>query len=209
MVGGINKIIYLPAKLTEALGYFKDEGLNVELQSQPAGVDAENQLIAGAVQGVVGFYDHTIDLQSKGKEIEAIAAADPACRRLLAIPGVGSLVATALVAAVADGTGFKRGRDLAAWLGLVPRQHSTGGKPTLLGMSKRGNSNLRRLFIHGARSACLHMKREQGLGPWLDQLEKRVHRNVAVVALANKIVRISWAVLARGETYRPPVPIAA
>ncbi|HEY0200959.1 MAG TPA: ABC transporter substrate-binding protein [Burkholderiaceae bacterium] len=73
MVGGINKIIYLPAKLTEALGYFKDEGLNVELQSQPAGVDAENQLIAGAVQGVVGFYDHTIDLQSKGKEIEAIA----------------------------------------------------------------------------------------------------------------------------------------
>ena len=74
MVGGINKIIYLPAKLTEALGYFKDEGLNVELQSQPAGVDAENQLIAGAVQGVVGFYDHTIDLQSKGKEIQAIAA---------------------------------------------------------------------------------------------------------------------------------------
>ena len=73
MVGGINKIIYLPAKLTEALGYFKDEGLDVELQSQPAGVDAENQLIAGAVQGaVVGFYDHTIDLQSKGKEIEAI-----------------------------------------------------------------------------------------------------------------------------------------
>lgn len=73
MVGGINKIVYLPAKLTEALGYFKDEGLNVELQSQPAGVDAENQLIAGAVQGVVGFYDHTIDLQSKGKAVEAIA----------------------------------------------------------------------------------------------------------------------------------------
>ena len=73
MVGGINKIIYLPAKLTEALGYFKDEGLQVELQSQPAGVDAENQLIAGAVQGVVGFYDHTIDLQAKGKEVEAIA----------------------------------------------------------------------------------------------------------------------------------------
>ncbi|MBS0507940.1 MAG: ABC transporter substrate-binding protein [Proteobacteria bacterium] len=73
MVGGINKIIYLPAKLTEALGYFKDEGLQVELQSQPAGVDAENQLIAGAVQGVVGFYDHTIDLQAKGKEVQAIA----------------------------------------------------------------------------------------------------------------------------------------
>ena len=87
MVGGINKIIYLPAKLTEALGYFKDEGLTVELQSQPAGVDAENQLIAGAVQAVVGFYDHTIDLQSKGKELEAIAVF---CK----VPGEVELVST-------------------------------------------------------------------------------------------------------------------
>ena len=87
MVGGINKIIYLPAKLTEALGYFKDEGLNVELQSQPAGVDAENQLIAGAVQGVVGFYDHTIDLQAKGKEVEAIAVFGK-------VPGEVELVST-------------------------------------------------------------------------------------------------------------------
>ncbi len=149
------------------------------------------------------------DIATVTKEIEAIAAADEGCRRLLAIPGVGPLVATALVAAVADGTGFKRGRDLAAWLGLVPRQHSTGGRSTLLGMSKRGNSHLRRLFIHGARSASMHMKREQGLGPWLDQLETRVHKNVAVVALANKIVRISWAVLARNELYRPLTPIAA
>ena len=149
------------------------------------------------------------DIAAVTKEIETIAAADVGCRRLLAIPGVGPLVATALVAAVADGTGFKRGRDLAAWLGLVPRQHSTGGKSTLLGMSKRGNSHLRRLFIHGARSASMHMKRDRGLGPWLDQLETRVHKNVAVVALANKIVRISWAVLARQEEYWPPVPIAA
>ncbi len=87
MVGGINKIIYLPAKLTEALGYFKDEGLQVELQSQPAGVDAENQLIAGAVQGVVGFYDHTIDLQAKGKEVEAIAVFGK-------VPGEVELVST-------------------------------------------------------------------------------------------------------------------
>ena len=142
-------------------------------------------------------------------EIEAIAATDEGCRRLLAIPGVGPFVATALVAAVADGTGFKRGRDLAAWLGLVPRQHSTGGKSTLRGMSKRGNSHLRHLFIHGARSASMHMKCEQELGPWLDQLETRVHKNVAVVELANKIVWISWAVRARNELYRPPMPIAA
>jgi NitT/TauT family transport system substrate-binding protein len=86
MVGGINKIIYLPAKLAETLGYFKEEGLNVELQSQPAGVDAENQLIAGAVQAVVGFYDHTIDLQSKGKEVEAIAVF---CK----VPGEAEMVA--------------------------------------------------------------------------------------------------------------------
>lgn len=143
------------------------------------------------------------------KEIEAIAAADEGCQRLLAILGVGPIVATALVAAVADGTRFKRGRDLAAWLGLVPRQHSTGGKSTLLGMSKRGNSHLRRLFIHGARSASMHMKRHHGLGPWLDQLETRVHKNVAAVALANNIVWISWAVLARNELYRPMTPIAA
>ena len=87
MVGGINKIIYLPATLTEALGYFKDAGLSVELQSQPAGVDAENQLIAGAVQGVVGFYDHSIDLQSKGKEVQAIAVF---CK----VPGEVELVST-------------------------------------------------------------------------------------------------------------------
>ena len=99
MVGGINKIIYLPAKLTEALGYFKDEGLNVELQSQPAGVDAENQLIAGAVQGVVGFYDHTIDLQAKGKEIEAIAVF---CK----VPGEVELVSAKAAAA-----GFKTMAD--------------------------------------------------------------------------------------------------
>ena len=143
------------------------------------------------------------------KDVEAIAKADDGCRRRLAVLGVGPLVATALVAAVADGTGFKRGRDLAAWLGLVPRQHSTGGKPMLLGMSKRGNRHLRRLFIHGARSPSMHMKRDRGLGPWLDQLEARTHKNVAVVALANRIVRISGAVLARQEEYRPPVPIAA
>jgi len=92
MVGGINKIIYLPAKLAESLGYFRDEGLNVELQSQPAGVDAENQLIAGAVQGVVGFYDHTIDLQSKGKEIQAIAVF---CK----VPGEVEVVSTKAAAA--------------------------------------------------------------------------------------------------------------
>ena len=141
--------------------------------------------------------------------IDSIAKTDPVCRRLMAVPGVGPIVATALVAAIGDGTAFARGRDLAAWLGLVPRQHSTGGKPKLLGISKRGNSHLRRLFIHGARSVAMHSNRERGLGLWLTGLEQRAHKNVAVVALANKIVRISWAVLARGEDYRVPALAAA
>ncbi|WP_443112274.1 ABC transporter substrate-binding protein [Cupriavidus sp. IDO] len=87
MVGGATKIIYLPARLTEQLGYFKDEGLDVEIQSQPAGVDAENELLAGAVQGVVGFYDHTIDLQSKGKEVQAVVVFGQ-------VPGEAEMVAT-------------------------------------------------------------------------------------------------------------------
>ncbi|MFA9283270.1 MULTISPECIES: ABC transporter substrate-binding protein [unclassified Comamonas] len=105
MVGGINKIIYLPAKLAESLGYFKEEGLKVELQSQPAGVDAENQLIAGAVQGVVGFYDHTIDLQAKGKEIQAIAVF---CK----VPGEVELVSTKAAAGGFQSMADAKGKTL-------------------------------------------------------------------------------------------------
>jgi len=149
------------------------------------------------------------EIDDVSTEIDSVAKTDPVCRRLMAVPGVGPIVATALVAAVGDGSAFQRGRDLAAWLGLVPRQHSTGGKPKLLGISKRGNSHLRRLFIHGARSVAMHSDRKRGLGLWLTGLEQRAHKNVAVVALANKIVRISWALLARGEDYRVPAAAAA
>ena len=136
-------------------------------------------------------------------EIGAIAAEDAGCRRLLDVPGVGALVATAMVASIGKGTAFSKGRDFAAWLGLVPRQHSTGGKPKLMGISKRGNEYLRRLFIHGARSVVMHANRQQhALGVWINELERRVHRNVLVVALANKLARIAWAVLARNEIYR-------
>ncbi len=138
------------------------------------------------------------------KEIEAIAARDETCRRLLAVPGVGPLVATAMVAAIADGSAFRRARDFAAWLGLVPKQSSTGGKTRLGGITKRGNTYLRRLLIHGARSFRLNGRRDgHRLGAWVSDLERRVHTNVATVALANKLARIAWAVLARGEPYRP------
>jgi transposase len=135
-------------------------------------------------------------------ELVATARENDACRRLCEIPGIGVLNATALVAAVGDGAVFDKGRDMAAWLGLVPRQHSTGGKPRLLGISKRGNKYLRPLLIHGARAALPHLAaRSDALGSWLRALLARVHQNVAVVALANKLARIAWAVLAGGRRY--------
>ena len=150
------------------------------------------------------WHDLDTALRRADREIEAIANADAACRRLLEIPGIGPLGATAIVASIGHGHGFRKGRDFAAWLGLVPRQHSSGGKPTLLGISKAGNSFLRRLLIHGARSACLHLHRQRhALGRWIDTLEHRAHRNVVAVALANKLARIAWAVLMRGESYQP------
>jgi transposase len=138
-------------------------------------------------------------------EIERIVQRDVACDRLLKIPGVGPLVASAMVAAVGNGAAFGKGRDFAAWLGLVPRQHSTGGKAKLLGISKRGNPYLRRLFIHGARSVLTVANREKiAFGPWIRQLESRVHRNVAIIAVANRLARIAWAVLVRPEPYHWP-----
>ena len=123
-------------------------------------------------------------------------------RRLMTIPGVGAIVASALVASVGQAESFKRGRDLAAWLGLVPRQFTTGGKPKLLGISKRGNKYLRRQLIHGARAALPYVaERDTPLGRWAKGLASRAHRNVAIVAFANKLARIAWAVLRRGERF--------
>jgi transposase len=144
-----------------------------------------------------------VDISRTTREIETLAMYDPACQRLTGIPGVGPVIATALVAAVGTGAAFAKGRDFAAWLGLVPQQHSTGGKPRLLGISKRGNSYLRRLFVQGARSILLHTDlARHTFGPWLTALRARVHHNVAVIALANKLARIAWAVLVRQEPYR-------
>jgi transposase len=137
-------------------------------------------------------------------EFVELAGSDAAARRLTTIPGVGVLNATALVAAVGDGGAFRRARDLGAWLGLVPKQHTTGGKPKLLGISKRGNKYLRMLFIHGARAAMPTLaKSESPLGAWLRGLLARTHRNIAIVALANKLARIAWAMLRRDRDFAP------
>ena len=135
-------------------------------------------------------------------EFAAQAKTDEAARRLATIPGIGVLNATALVAAVGNAATFARGRDLAAWLGLVPRQMTTGGKPRLMGITKRGNKYLRKLLVHGARAALRSLSASATpLGKWLTSLLERAHKNTVVVALANKLARIVWAVLRRGETY--------
>ncbi len=137
-------------------------------------------------------------------EFVRMARHDEAARRLVSIPGIGTINATALVAAVGNAEAFERGRDMAAWLGLVPRQMTTGGKPRLLGISKRGNRYLRKNLIHGARAALPYLvERETPLGRWARGLLERAHKNVVVVALANKLARIAWAVLARGCNYDP------
>ena len=150
------------------------------------------------------------EIDSVSDEIDAIADNDPACQRLRRIPGVGPLVATATIAAIGNGAAFRKGREFAAWLGLIPRQHSTGGKPRLLGISKRGSIYLRRMFIHGARAMLLRVKYDTGrLGQWAHELELRAPRNKVVVAVANKLARIAWAVLSTGNEYRNAEIVAA
>jgi transposase len=139
------------------------------------------------------------------EEFATHARTDDAARRLATIPGVGAINATALAAAVGDAATFARGRDMAAWLGLVPRQSTTGGKPRLLGITKRGSKYLRKMLIQGARAAMPHLAKTAGkFGAWLRGLLSRAHPNAVVVALAAKMARIAWALLRRGGTYERP-----
>lgn len=168
-----------------------DNGLTTPVRELLADLYSELQARRQAVE--------TIDAR-----IERLFQASPVCRRLAAVEGVGPVTATALVAAVGDAKAFRNGRQMAAFLGLVPRQHSSGGKERLLGISKRGDRYLRMLLIHGARSAAASAKRKQDArSRWVNALAERRGANVAAVALANKNVRILWALLARGDDYRP------
>lgn len=145
------------------------------------------------------------------REIDAVAHASDTARRLMTIPGIGPLAATALLAAAGTGRQFRKGRDMAAWLGLVPREHSTGGRTTLLGISKRGNPYVRRLLIHGARACVMHLDRSRDrLGEWLGRLQARMHVNKVTVALAAKMARIAWVVITKpGTTYERRDPAMA
>jgi transposase len=152
-----------------------------------------------------------IDIKAITDEIERISNDDARCRRLRQIPGFGPLVSTATVAAIGNGAAFRRGRDFAAWVGVVPRQYSTGGKQKLFGISKRGNIYLRRMLIHGARAVLLRVKYDTGgFGQWVHRLAQRAPRNKVVVAIANKLARMAWAVLSSGKEYRhQPLQLAA
>jgi transposase len=138
------------------------------------------------------------------REIEGLAARDEVARRLMTVPGMGPLVATALLAAAGNAQQFKKARDMAAWLGLVPQQYSTGGRTQMLGISKRGNRYVRRLLIHGARSCMMHLDRSRDrLGAWIGRLQSRMHVNKVTVALAAKIARIARSAFRPRKNARP------
>lgn len=142
------------------------------------------------------------------QRIEAVNQDNEVCRRLDEILGIGAITASATYAAAGDGKDFVNGRHFSAWLGLVPGQHSSGGKPVLLGISKRGNAYLRTLFIHGARSVLRHSARKNDrFSRWAQAVLERRGHNRACVAVANKLARIAWVVMAKGERYRPALAV--
>ena len=141
-------------------------------------------------------------LEKLDRQLAAVCRTNEACRRLSRLPDVGAVVATALVAAVDDGRHFRSGRELAAWIGLVPRQYTTGGKPRLGGIGRRANHYLRRQMIHGARAVMFRLaKHDDRRSQWLKGLAARRGFNRTIVALANKTARVAWALLTRKEDY--------
>jgi transposase len=177
--------------------------------------DAENGLPEISRSLFARLFDHFRQLGNQVKELESQIKAwhkrSAASGRIEAIPGIGALTASALVASIGDARTFKSGRQLAAWLGLVPRQDSSGGKERLLGISKRGDTYLRTLLIHGARAVLFHrMRQGEHQDGWLMRLRARRNPNVAAVALANKNARVVWALLAHEREYcAAPVAAAA
>jgi transposase len=141
------------------------------------------------------------------EEIEVLAHSTETCRQLMTVPGIGPIIASAMVAAIGNGAAFTKGRDFAAWLGLVPKQMSTGDRTILGRISKRGNRYLRTLFMQGARVILLRPANwaKHSFGPWLTAAAKRLHHNVLATALANKLARIAWTVLAQQRNYEARV----
>jgi len=156
---------------------------------------------------IVGLYEDWLWLderiESTSYEIEKISKCEDNCQHLMSIPGIGPMISTAMVAAVGTGEAFDRGRDFGAWLGLVPRQYSTGGKTILGRISKRGSRYLRTLFVQAAHVILMrpHNWKKFSFGPWLEQASLRMHKNKLATALANKLARIAWSVLRNAKPF--------
>lgn len=144
-------------------------------------------------------------------EIDALARQDTGCERLMSVPGIGPIISSAMVAAIGAGDAFAKGRDFAAWLGLVPKQVSTGDRTILGKISKRGNRYLRVLFVQAAWVVLIKPKswERHGLKPWIEAARRRLHHNVLAIALANKLARIAWSVLAHGRNFEARKTIEA
>jgi transposase len=179
-------------------------------QSLPGILEDPDNKLSGALR--VLLTELRLEMQYLHRQIEEsdklivrIANELEPCRRLVAIPGIGPVIATATIAAIGNGAAFRKGRGFAAWLGVVPGEHSTGGKQKLTDTSRRGNKYLRKLFVQGAHTVLQQrMKQVTALSAWLAQLTTRKRIQVAAVAMANKMARMVWAVLSKGEAYRPP-----
>lgn len=187
-------------------GLVVPQGIAYIAQRVPSMIeDAKNELPGTFRLLIQRLLDHLKALQEHVEEIEvqikAWHRASEASQRLEKVPGIGPLTASALVASIGDAKNFDNGRQFAAWLGVVPRQHSSGGKPTLLGMSKRGDAYLRTMLIHGARSVIYRATQKPDPDSWLVKLTTRRNKNVAAVAMANKTARTVWALLAHGREF--------
>jgi transposase len=170
--------------------------------------DAENGLSLEFRDLLARRYDQLVELEGHisfyTKKLERLSQRDDACLRLQTVPGFGPIVASAFRSVIGDGRAYARGRDAAASIGLVPRQHSSGGKNVLLGISKRGNKYLRKQLVHGARSVVLQaVHKEDPLSRWINRIREERGWNKAIVALANKMARIGWAILRYNTRYQP------
>jgi transposase len=210
-------VVRRTAVINQIRGFLLERGITVPkgrrriVEALPSILEDADNRLSGALRMLLHELHAEMDylhkqIEESDKLIVRIAGELESCRRLLAIPGIGPVIATATVAAIGNGAAFKKGRGFAAWLGVVPGEHSTGGKQKLTETSRRGNKYLQKLFVQGAHTVLQNRTRQApGLSTWLDQLTSRKRIQVAAVALANKMARMVWAVLFKGVAYRPPL----
>jgi transposase len=202
------------ALISQMRGLLLDRGIAIGVAATrarrliPQILSEPNEELTTLMREIVGsLYAFMLQIDQRirafDKEIDAIFKGSEACQRIAKISGVGPKTATAMIAAIGNGSDFKNGRHLAAWLGLVPRQHSSGDRRVMMGISKRGSQHLRTLLVHGARAVVRTATRKSDArSNWVNELRQRRGHNRATVAVANKNARVIWAVLRSGDQYR-------